>query len=126
MTNRKFYLLINEFTQLTNAGSLQLAGDSALVCRFDQCSVRVENGERLGLKGQILLMTKLDTSSLDANQALKLNTDFKLTADGYIAQINEGEYEYIRHILLPEHPQELLRLLNEFVVQTTFLHDEIK
>ena len=58
MTNRKFYLLINEFTQLSNAGSLQLAGDSALVCRFDQCSVRVENGERLGLKGQILLSAR--------------------------------------------------------------------
>ncbi|WP_086775793.1 MULTISPECIES: hypothetical protein [Vibrio] len=126
MKNRKFFLLINEFVHLNHGGSLHLEGGDALICQYKERQVRVENGARLGLHGQIVLVTKINQQSLSANLSLKLNADFRLTADGYIACITEQDFDFMRHITLPEHPQELLRLLNEFVVQTTILDEEIK
>ncbi|MDN3612025.1 hypothetical protein ACODM8_16825 [Vibrio ostreicida] len=125
MKNRKLSLLLNEFVQLNQGGNLKLEANDALVCQFGARQIKIEDGARLGLDGQMVLVTELTSSSLSAEQALKLNADFRLTADGYIARIADQGYDYLRTITLPEHPQELLRLLNEFVAQATLLDNEI-
>ncbi|AYV25084.1 hypothetical protein L1D61_25440 [Vibrio mediterranei] len=126
MEDRKFFLLIDEFANLNQGSSIKLESGDALVCQYKERQIIVENGTRLGLDGQIVLMAKLNQQSLSANLSLELNADFRLTTDGYIARISDHNFYFMRHITLPEHPQELFRLLNKFAVQVTILDTEIK
>ena len=125
MKNRKLSLLLNEFVQLNQGGHLQLDGSNVLLCHYGERQIIVEDGSRVGLEGQLILLAELEHQQLSADLAVKFNADFRLTTNGYIGRISDKNY-YIRNLALPGHPQELQQLLSQFAAQADLLHCEIK
>lgn len=101
-----------EFTQLVQGSSLLLDENHALLCDFDEMSCRIEDGVRVGLNDSILIMISMGGGPFQSEVALRINADFSLSSDGYIAQFQSEEYFFVRGIPLPEHPQALLKTLS--------------
>ena len=124
MKNRKFSLLLNEFIQLNQGDDLRLDESNVLVCHYGERQVIVEDGTRVGLEGQLILLSELNSHDLTAELAVQFNADFSLTAGGYIGRIADKDYYILNHTV-PEHPQELQQLLSQFAAQADLMHGEI-
>ena len=124
MKNRKFSLLLNEFIQLNQGDDLRLDESNVLVCHYGERQVIVEDGTRVGLEGQLILLSELNSHDLTAELAVQFNADFSLTAGGYIGRIADKDY-FILNQTVPEHPQELQQLLSQFAAQADLMHGEI-
>ncbi|WP_114783438.1 hypothetical protein [Vibrio tetraodonis] len=125
MKNRKFSLLINEFVHLNQGSELKIDGNNVLVCHYGERQIVIEDGSRVGLEGQLILLSELENKNLTPAMAVQLNADFRFTGNGYIGRISGKNY-YISNLLLPEHPQKLQQLLSQFAAQADLLHIEIK
>ncbi|MCX8768733.1 hypothetical protein [Vibrio parahaemolyticus] len=124
MANRKFQLLMSEFTQLTNGKSINLNVDQSLACHYSGMDCYVEDGARIGLHGQVLVIVPI-VKKLAARQQVRLNSSFDLTRDGYVAEVKSYGCCFVRHLVAPEHPQVLLKFLSETVSVVNKLKSEI-
>jgi hypothetical protein len=114
-----------ELTHLVQASSLSLDEHQALLCHFGEVSCRIEDGARVGLANTILMMVELDIEHFPAEIALKINANFSLTLDGYIAKFRSNDYFYMRSMPLPEHPQSFLKELSDTVSIANTLRQEL-
>lgn len=125
MKNKKFALLMMEFTHLVQGASISLDEHQALLCRFGDLNCRIEDAARVGLTNTILIMVTLDIECFPAEAALRINADFALTSGGYIARFKTDDYFFVRAMPLPDHPQGLLKTLSDTVAITTALRQEL-
>lgn len=70
MANRKFQLLMSEFAQLTNGKSINLNADQSLACHYSGMDCYVEDGARIGLHGQVLVIVPI-VKKLAARQQVR-------------------------------------------------------
>ncbi|ENM5780274.1 hypothetical protein I2709_000341 [Vibrio mimicus] len=124
MANRKFQLLMSEFAQLTNGKSVNLNADQSLVCHYSGVDCYVEDGARIGLHGQMILIVPI-AKKLAAKQQVHLNSSFDLTRDGYLAEVKSYGCCFVRHLIAPEHPQVMVKFLSETVSVVNKLKSEI-
>ena len=125
MKNQQFSLLMSEVAQLVRGVTMPVRVGEALVCTYDGLQCRIENGACVGLGGQIIVLVTLD-QLIDERGALKLNSHFELTKDGYIAMLSDTEQFYVRHRSMPTHPQQVLDLLSQTVSFMRQLRVELK
>ncbi|WP_254053131.1 hypothetical protein [Shewanella sp. WE21] len=125
MKNKKFTLLMMEFTHLVKGSSLSLDEHQALLCRFGELKCRIEDGVRVGLTNTILIMIALDIECFPSEAALRINANLSLTAGGYIAKFKSDDYFYVRGMPLPDHPQGLLKILSDTVIIANTLRQEL-
>lgn len=125
MKNRKFSLLINDFIQLTQGTLTNVGAGDALVCRCGNRVCRIEDGHRVGLTNQLIVLVEMAELDNRPDLALSLNGDFRQSYDGYFAQLPTGEINFVRHLPIIEYPQELLHYLSETVAITSKLSKEI-
>ncbi len=123
MKNQQFSLLMSEVTQLVHGQTIPIRDGDALVCTYGEWSCRIENGDMVGLAGQFILLVKLD-SVIEEEHALKVNGQFELSLDGYIAMPTDNEIFYVRHKPLPTHPQQVLDMLSETITIVRQLTEE--
>ncbi|MCX8763596.1 VPA1352 family putative T3SS effector [Vibrio parahaemolyticus] len=125
MENRKFSLLINEFAQMTKQGRLTLETEQGLICHYKNRDIRIENGQRIGLKGQIVIVAPLKQKVTSRVQG-KINGPFSLSKDGYLTEIKSLGCCLVRHISMPEHPRMLLEEVNQSLVILNQILKEIE
>lgn len=123
MKNQQFSLLMSEVAQLVQGESMSVREGEALVCTYGEWLCRIENGAVVGLTGQIIVLVKLD-SAIDEQNALKVNSHFGLTLDGYIAMSTNNERFYVRHKPMPTHPQQVLDVLSQTISVVHQLKEE--
>lgn len=98
----------------------------ALVCRYGERLCRIEDGQRVGLANQLLILVEMPELATEPELALRLNGEFHLSLDGYLAQLRQGGFHFIRHRPMTEYPQELVRYLSESVRLSEQLRDKTK
>lgn len=125
MKNKQFSLLMSEVAQLVQGRAMLVHDREALVCTYAELTCRIENGAAVGLTGQIIVLVKLDFV-IDEQLALKWNSHFGLTQDGYIAMPFDDERFYIRHKPMPTHPQQVLDLLGQTISNVYQMKKEMK
>ncbi|CAH8242354.1 conserved hypothetical protein [Vibrio aestuarianus] len=114
MRNNKFTLLISEFSVLSSNIPIMLDATQALVCHYAGVDCYLEDGARIGIQEQLLIVIPLN-KKISSKKQTAYNSDFSLTRDGYITEINNRGCCYIRHRLIPDHPQQLARYLSDTV-----------
>lgn len=125
MKNQQFSLLMSEVSQMVQGRNIHVRDGEALVCTYDEWSCRIENGDEIGLDGQIILLVKLE-SFFDEHHALRWNGDFGITQDGYIAILSSEERFYVRHVTMPTHPQKVLDMLSQTISAANQLKGELQ
>lgn len=125
MHNTKFMLLMMDLSQLIQGSSLLLDENHAVLCDYDGSSCRIENGVRVGLDNTLLVMFSMGEEPCKPETALRLNADFSLTADGYIA-LFKSECFFVRSIPLPEHPRVLLTCLSHTLEMVKTIKQDLK
>ncbi|MBD1177845.1 VPA1352 family putative T3SS effector [Vibrio cholerae] len=125
MKSRKFSLLTNEFAQMTKQGSLTLEAEQGLVCHYQGRDIRIEDGQRIGLTNQVVIVAPLGIKMTSKVQG-KINGTFALSKDGYLTEMKSLGCCLIRHIALPEHPRTLLEEVNQSLVIVNQILKEIE
>lgn len=106
---------MSDFSRLVSQETIILNEGEALVCDYESTRCRIEDAERVGITGKIIIMIQLEENKFDFKKISELNGDFKLTYDGYISDIDKLGRHYIRTIDTPSHPRELLTTLSKTV-----------
>lgn len=112
MKNRKFSLLINEFSQMSKLGNIKLGAEQCLVCHYKGRDIRIEDGQRIGLTNHIVIVAPLNVTVSREIQG-EINGNFALSKDSYLAEIKSLGCCLIRHCVLPEYPRTLLGEVNQ-------------
>lgn len=126
MKNRKFSLLVSEFIQFTQGTAMKVELGDALACHYGKRLCRIEDGQSVGLANQLLILVEMPELATQPELALRLNGEFHLSLDGYLAQLRQGGFHFIRHRQMTEYPQELVCYLSESVTFAERLSIEIK
>ncbi len=125
MKNRKFALLVNEFAQMIGQSAVSLERDQGLICHYQGCDLRIEEGQRIGLSNQIVVLAVVGQKVASKTQ-VKINGSFALSKDGYLAEIKKLGCCLVRHIPMPEHPRTLLEEVNNSLTLAKQIRQEIE
>ncbi|GHW72689.1 hypothetical protein VCSRO103_3507 [Vibrio cholerae] len=125
MKNRKFPLLVNEFSQMIKQGTLTLEAEQGLVCHCLGRDIVIEDGQRIGLTKQVVIVAPLGIK-VTAKVQVEINATFTLSKDGYLAEMKSLGCCLIRHLALPEHPRTLLEEVNQSLVIVNQILQEIE
>lgn len=125
MSERKFIFLMRDFIQSMKVPCENFEDNRALVGMYGNIECRIEDGSRIGLSGKLIILVNLNMIELIPEKALRLNGDFNLLADSYIASITDNGYFLIRSYGVPSHVNQLHNYINEMIQITKNIIKEI-
>lgn len=114
MINRKFSFISQEFSKLVSGAVVEVNSHQALLCRYKDTELYIEDGSKIKLNDSIILYSPLG-ETLSPERQVEFNSDFNITRDGYLTNISNLDTCFVRHFVIPEHPQSLVNILSTTV-----------